>query len=347
MPLIDIDFGRDGVPILIGDPSDPKTKNYLSTLKRNAGEGNYEFEPFGFEDEDDEIEDLNLRDEFEDWDDGDDDEDNPATWSNEDWEAFIKDTSPAIWGFAEAAAYFYEKILMPQDLASLPNRGEKDVLNFKVTYEPIEFEYRLSAEEQKEGELIHLKLGDSLSKKEFIDLEKRLLDNIQKWPKARIFHNQLTTFYSQSGDDTKLDAALENMARLFPNYLFGKLALAQRLIAHRKLEEVPALFGQQFSLKAIYPERDTFHISEMVAFHTLMCLYFMEKEDLFSAMTHRHLALGMEIPDEISVNWNVFNKLDDKVIDRVKSYLDEIRDDEIKIKETIIQLTEPTDLNLN
>ncbi|MDB5011804.1 MAG: hypothetical protein JWQ25_6, partial [Daejeonella sp.] len=43
VPLMDVDFGRDGKPCLIGDEDDPKTQYYLQRLRTYAGEGNFEF----------------------------------------------------------------------------------------------------------------------------------------------------------------------------------------------------------------------------------------------------------------------------------------------------------------
>ena len=43
IPLMDIKFGRNGKPCLVGELDDPKIQYYLQRLRTYAGEGNFEF----------------------------------------------------------------------------------------------------------------------------------------------------------------------------------------------------------------------------------------------------------------------------------------------------------------
>ena len=330
IPLIEFDFGRDGNPVLIGDPDDPATKQYLSILKRNVGEGNFEFEPIDFDEDD--------------WDDGDedldeDDDDDPADWQEEDWMVFIKDSTNVIYGFTDAAKYFYKKVLMDDQL-KLSTFQDLEFSQIRIAYQPIETDYKLSEEERREGEAIYYKLQTHLTRKQGNELEKKILEGIKKFPQSRIYYNHLNTLYSKLGDIDNLDASIEAVTKQFPEYLYGKLAYANRLIDQERLEEVPAVFSNEYSLNAIYPHRDTFHIGEMVAFHTTMCRYFTAIKDFSAAIIHSDLALGLEIPQEIGLRWDVFEDLDFKVTELVKTYLNGIRGDEKKMKEVIGQLVE-------
>jgi hypothetical protein len=53
----------------------------------------------------------------------------------------------------------------------------------------------------------------------------------------------------------------------YPDYLFARLNYASILLLKGKFKEIPKLFNSKFDLKQFCPNRDTFHISEVLSFH--------------------------------------------------------------------------------
>ena len=68
-----------------------------------------------------------------------------------------------------------------------------------------------------------------------------------------------------------------------PDYLFGKLNLAAEYFFKEEYDRMPEVLGESMELKQLYPQRDTFHISEVVGFFKISILYFSAIGDLEQA----------------------------------------------------------------
>ena len=83
-------------------------------------------------------------------------------------------------------------------------------------------------------------------------------------------YNYLCSAYLAIGDRENSEAvALENYER-HPNYLFAETNYARICLDKGDLERIPAIFNDKFDLKRLYPRRSRFHISEFVAFASVM-----------------------------------------------------------------------------
>ena len=51
-----------------------------------------------------------------------------------------------------------------------------------------------------------------------------------------------------------------------PDYLFGKINLATEYWKKGEIDKIPEVLGEALDIKALYPERDIFHIDEVVNF---------------------------------------------------------------------------------
>ncbi|MDZ4759110.1 MAG: DUF1186 domain-containing protein [Bacteroidota bacterium] len=117
--------------------------------------------------------------------------------------------------------------------------------------------------------------------------DKKIIDKLTnlifKHPSSPQLKNFLSAAYSFQG---KYKAALEVNQRILaehPDYLFGKLNLANEYIQNREPEKVPSILGETMELKALYPDRELFHLAEVTGFLKTAIRYYTEIEDLEAA----------------------------------------------------------------
>jgi hypothetical protein len=329
VPLMDIDFGKDGEPLLVADSNDPRTDYYLKQLSKYAGEGNYDF--------------IDISDD----DDGEDEEDyedffaNPQLWETEDWNVFIENTKTdkSLIAFMDVVEYIYQKAeIIPEAAVKVLTAEGTGVVSMKITFDPIENQkYRSTAEEREEAEEVYFLMNDEFESDNLLILAERTRKNIAKWPDNPVFYNYLYNIYQLVGNPHKAREVALLLTKNFPDYLFGKLNYANELINQGKIDKVPELFKGEFNLKSIYPERDTFHINELVSFNTVMCLYFLEKGDVYTANIYRNMLFEIEIPEHIPLNEGVFFRLDMAICEIVQKILQDAKKDDQK-KQDLIQL---------
>lgn len=87
------------------------------------------------------------------------------------------------------------------------------------------------------------------------------------------------------------------MRERFPSYLFGLTAQANFYLENDEPEKVAELLNKCYTLKQLYPSRETFHITELIAFEEIMVKYFCDSGELNQAKIHLQLleqVLGKE-----------------------------------------------------
>ncbi|WP_301201191.1 DUF1186 domain-containing protein [Plebeiibacterium marinum] len=109
---------------------------------------------------------------------------------------------------------------------------------------------------------------------------KKLQDFIEKYPQIPHFKNFLSVLYQKRDQEDKAYETIKRTIQENPDYLFGKLNYADMLIDEGELERIPEILGEEMELYALYPERDTFHISEVTSFYQLKARYCMMNKDL-------------------------------------------------------------------
>lgn len=110
------------------------------------------------------------------------------------------------------------------------------------------------------------------------------------------------------------------------------------LLEQGKANQVPDVFNGQYNLKFICPERDTFHISELLAFNTIMADYFYETADLYMANLYLKMLDQLDIPETTPLNLLLFLKINIALLKEMMPVLQEARQSEEKKKELIAQL---------
>ncbi len=112
---------------------------------------------------------------------------------------------------------------------------------------------------------------------------KKILDAIEQYPDNPQLKNYLSVLYGQIGDTKKMYETNQWIIVEHPNYLFGKLNLANEHYSKQKYHKIPEILGEAMDLKLMYPNRNTFHINEVVSFLKCTVLYYTAIGDIEQA----------------------------------------------------------------
>ena len=112
---------------------------------------------------------------------------------------------------------------------------------------------------------------------------------IERYPDVPQLYNYLHIAYQQLGDKDNSQHVLQETLTRFPDYLFGRIAYATDCLQRGEPEKVPEIFDNQYELKLLYPERERFHISEVMGFYTVLAWYFHTQGERDRAETYYKL----------------------------------------------------------
>ncbi len=106
---------------------------------------------------------------------------------------------------------------------------------------------------------------------------------ITRYPQVPQLFNFITTAYSILEDfDTAEKYALEGCQK-HPQYLFAKINYAEICLRKKEYHKIPAIFDNKLNLRLLYPERDEFHLTEVIGFIGVCGLYYHKTGDRKSA----------------------------------------------------------------
>lgn len=97
---------------------------------------------------------------------------------------------------------------------------------------------------------------------------------IAKHPKNPQLKNYLSVLYNSMGNIEKAREVNNWIVKEHPNYLFAKLNVAHEHYINEEFEKIPEILGKGIELKTLYPERDTFHIAEVVSILQIAVFYY-------------------------------------------------------------------------
>ncbi|MGM0498195.1 MAG: SEC-C metal-binding domain-containing protein [Bacteroidota bacterium] len=125
---------------------------------------------------------------------------------------------------------------------------------------------------------------------------RHLKDLSKKYPDVPVLKNFLSTAYINSGMEEESYKINDRLLKEHPNYLYGILNKANEHIIKEELEKVPALMGENMELQDLFPERNIFHVSEMISFMETAIRYFIANNDIEAAVSR--VDLLKEIDDQ-------------------------------------------------
>ncbi|MEX1003672.1 MAG: DUF1186 domain-containing protein [Crocinitomicaceae bacterium] len=145
------------------------------------------------------------------------------------------------------------------------------ILNYKISNDPhlLDDKYEIT-----EGARKHLEKCYEIA----LDGKKSGIKTIEKmveqYPQIPQFKNYLSVVFQNTGDSEKTREVNRWIIAEHPDYLFGKLNLAQEHLQNEEFDKIPELLGNDMELKCLYPDRDVFHLDEVTGFLSLAIKYF-------------------------------------------------------------------------
>lgn len=180
----------------------------------------------------------------------------------------------------------------------LPKKEGKQfqLLSYKVTSERIPDEKVEDMErgDQKTFENIGMEIYRNNINNELI---KHIKELISKYPEICKLFNYLGACYQILGQHEESTKIMFEVYEKFPEYLFGKTAMANYWINQNEHEKVEEVFEGNFELQSLYPDRDTFHIAEVSAFSVTAGRYFIREGLKDTAKEYLSLAKKVNIND--------------------------------------------------
>ncbi|NOQ92327.1 MAG: DUF1186 domain-containing protein [Flavobacteriaceae bacterium] len=165
---------------------------------------------------------------------------------------------------------------------------------------------------------------------------------IEKYPKNPQLKNYLSVLYVNMDDMDKAREVNHWILAEHPDYLFGKLNLAFEYYAKKKFSKMPEILGDGIELKILYPDRDEFHIVEVMAMLKAAVFYYGAIGDLAQAEIRFKIMKDLE-PDSYDTEQAQKQLMSDRLSIGHERYLEEEKN-KIKVevnKTKTIQKTTP------
>ena len=154
------------------------------------------------------------------------------------------------------------------------------ITNYKITTDPdwLENPNKLVPELAKQIEKFH-KMALKGKRSSIPKLEQA----IEKYPDSPQLKNYLTVLYMQLDDWDRVKEINHRILAEHPDYLFAKINLAGEYYLKEEYHKMPEILGYTMELNALYPLRNTFHLSEVLSFYKCAILYFVAIGDIEQA----------------------------------------------------------------
>ncbi len=104
----------------------------------------------------------------------------------------------------------------------------------------------------------------------------QLMAALLRYPQVSSIFNYLFVAYSAIGDTKRAEAIILENLRLHPDYLFARVNYAEMCLGRGEPDKVPEILGEHLDLKELYPERDRFHVSEVVGFYGVVGFHYWQ-----------------------------------------------------------------------
>lgn len=146
---------------------------------------------------------------------------------------------------------------------------------FYITEAPVE-ERNWSLLKKNEKKKI-LKLNNKLKKSlNLNNVIKKLIKYKSIYPNVPTIYNYLGIAYERTNQTQKYYDTLIETTEKFPDYLFGKISLAEYYLNSQDYKKISDLFDNKFEITQHFPvETDVFHISAVRGFYYVTGRYFV------------------------------------------------------------------------
>lgn len=151
---------------------------------------------------------------------------------------------------------------------------------YKIVSSPVELdkESGITPEIRK---ILEITLKKVLNKKK--NVKDDILKLIDQYPHLPQFKNYLSTYYSYNNELEEAFKINQQIVKDHPDYFFGKINLALEYLSKKKFEKIPEILGEAMEIKSLYPDREVFHIEEVLSFYEVAAEYFIETGNIEAA----------------------------------------------------------------
>ncbi|MCW5203060.1 MAG: hypothetical protein QTN59_19835 [Candidatus Electrothrix communis] len=166
------------------------------------------------------------------------------------------------------AKAFLKEVDEHKIIASLKRSKDGLPQPIKWTTEPVEEEHfaKLSVAEKNKINNILQRVYTEPTKQIPILLQLK-----EKHPNLPVLYNYLGVAYENSQQLDKYKEILHDTVKLFPDYLFGKITLAEYHLSRGNHREIRNIFKNKLEIHYHFPaSRTTYHISEARSFHSII-----------------------------------------------------------------------------
>ena len=158
---------------------------------------------------------------------------------------------------------------------SSSDKGKIRLVSYNIVYDKMEESPLLPPEVEAETENLYNWIHNRPRK------AIRYLEPLrEKYPDVPLLYNWLTLAYAHAGKNEEVERLTRENYKKNPDYLFAKLNYAERCLRRGETEKIPEIFGHNYDLRMLYPDRDAFHVSEVAGFMGIMGWYFYKTGDL-------------------------------------------------------------------
>lgn len=258
IPIIEIEFGEDGVPAYYVGPNDSpaRIKQILATLDKTVGRENYIF--------------YDVEDDFE------DDELFPG---NELDQILDGKEMPSLEQLYFILIEGYNRTNKPNTTINLDEDLIGEILEEMVVGNFYTINNDLEAEISKCVDL-HEDIFDEKCADSIVEINKLLIRN----PNNPYFYIELFLQYKQAQLNNKAKVIAKQGMLLFPDFLYFRFLVAHAEMVDGDIEKGFKLLNSNYYLNQAFPQRTTFSEGEFMFFYATICEYFLLKDDIDSAL---------------------------------------------------------------
>lgn len=166
---------------------------------------------------------------------------------------------------------------------------------FYITEEPIEEENWSKMSETEKKKI--LRLYEKIKQSKDLDSVIRDLESYKTiYPNVPTIYNYLGIAYERANQLKKYYKTLIETKEKFPDYLFGKISLAEYYLSDKKFKKIPDLLENKFEITQHFPSgTDAFHISAVRGFYYVTGRYFTRVRKIGMAFKSYFLLSDLDI----------------------------------------------------
>ena len=128
-----------------------------------------------------------------------------------------------------------------------------------------------------------------------------------KYPNVPAIYNYIAIAYQKDGQAEKHYQAIIDTIEKFPDYLFGKAALAEYYLVNERHKEIPAIFDNKLEIY-FHAQGPEFHVSEVRSFYAIMCKYYIKSNRMARAI------FSYSIVNEVDPDHPLTQNLADEIV---------------------------------